>query len=561
MASAARLLIFALAVPVLLPAAWMEIKTGPIVVLCETSKDEARAAANTIDQFRWTVGEFLGRLEPQLHWPLTIVVAKPGSLQGPSWGFGRDGWIAYWPAGGKPAPEFFRRYAGQLIEDNLAGRMPDGYEEALATFVSTIEVNQSRLTLASPPPPAERTETWAFLHMMGTREETATRLRVLLSNLANGAELDIAWRNAYPERARPGAAEIKSYFAEGNFPSLSKLGRPVNLELKYQPIPALPSRIRVLSGDLMLAAGDSSAASKAYRAALNERATPAVQEGYGLALLGEKAAEEARRQFEAATAKEGAGPRAFIELARLVHDAEKSRPLLDAAARLNPKAIQIWELAAALEPGPTRRAFFLKKAVEVAPRRASLWQQLAMAQLALKQFPDSERSYRQALRAAANEEERARYESQREQFMQMRVDAEAAERKRARDEERAEIDRLKQEAEERIRAAEAKANAAAGQLKSGGKVEQWWDGPATTTLTGTLDYVSCQGARARISAKDEAGKTVQLLIPDAGKVMLLPMGEARLRCGPQRPPRRVKIEYVSKPGSGAAGEVTLIEFQ
>lgn len=542
-------------------ADWQEIRAGQTTVLSEEGKNEARLAANHLDQFRWTVGEFLGRPEPKLHWPLTVVVAKPGKYKGPEWGLSRDGWIALWPAGGVPKRAFFRSFALQLINDNLQGRMPSGYEEALADLVSTLDVKLSRLTLGAPPPPAERTVTWAALHRLGTAEETATRLRVLLSNLANGADLDVAWRNAFPERPQPQPAEAEAYLKAGQFPTVAKLGRPVDLDRKYEPIPAMPSRIRVLPGDLLLAAGANQEALAAYRAALNERASPMGHEGYGLALLAAGATKEAQQPLEAACGQEGAGPRACIELARMKPSADEARPLLDIAGKLNPNVLDIWTIAAAKEPGPVRRAFFLKKAVEVSPRQGSLWQQLAMAQLGARQYADSEKSYRRALLEAADEAERSRFEAQREQFMQMRLDAEAADRKRLQDEERAELDRLKKEAEDRIKAAESKANAQMGGVKSGQKVEQWWDGPPTQALEGSLESVACQGKRARLSVRDAEGKPVSLLIVDANQVLLLPQGQATLTCGTQRPPRRVKIEYVPKPSAQSVGEVASVEFQ
>jgi hypothetical protein len=428
-------------------------------------------------------------------------------------------------------------------------------------LVSTLDVKGSRLTLAAPPPAGDRSVTWAMLHKLGTAEETSSRLRVLLSNLANGADLDVAWRNAYPERGIVKDEEARAYLQAGQFPTVAKLGRPVDLDRKYEPIPAMPSRVRVLPGDLALAAGDAPAALAAYRAALNEKSSVLGQEGYALALLATGAQADAIQTLEAARSQEGVGVRALIELARTKPNAEEARPLLDAAGKLNPTALDVWTIAAAKEPGPVRRAFFLKKAVEVAPRQGELWQQLAMAQLGARQYADSEKSYRRALLEAASDAERARYEAQREQFMQMRLDAEAADRKKIQDEERAELERLRKESLDAIRSAESKANEQLGGVKSNRKAEQWWEGPATTTFTGTLVSVACQGQRAHLSLKDAEDKPLTLLIPNANQVLLLPQGQATLTCGVQRPPRRVKIDYVPKPSAQSAGEVASVEFQ
>lgn len=556
-----RVALLGLCISLTLPADWVEIRNGPLVVLGETGSGDAREAANYADQYRWLVGEYLGRTEPKLFWPLTIVVVKPGRFEGPAWGFGRDGWITVWPAKGRPPREFFREFALRLMEDNLQGHMPEKYEDGLADFLSTAEVNQSRLTVGTAPPPAGQSPTWALIHKLASSEETSTRLRVLLSNLANGAQLDVAWRNAFPDRQPPEQAEIEAYRRAGSFPAIPKLGRPVNLELRYQHVPAMPSRVRLIPGDLLLAANRPKEALAAYQAAQNERPSAGGHEGRGLALQSLGDQKEAAAALKAATSEEGAGPRAYIELARMQPTADLARPLLDAAAKLNPSVLEIYTLAAEKESGPVRRAYFLKKAVEISPRRADLWQQLAMAQLGAKEYGESEKSYRRALLEAPTEKDRARYEAQKEQFMQMRLDAEAAERKRQQDEERAEVEKLRLENEASIRAAEARANAKAGQVKSTQKVEQWWDGPPTESVTGELQNVACQGSRARLTLKSSDGKTMQLLIANAGQILLLPQGTAEFRCGPQRPPRRVKIEYVPKPAAQSAGEVASIEFQ
>ena len=53
------------------------------------------------------------------------------------------------------------------------------------------------------------------------------------------------------------------------------------------------------------------------------------------------------------------------------------------------------------------------------------------------------------------------------------------------------------------------------------------------------------------------------VIGDPSKVVVFAGGgqtTTQLACGPQKPARRVKIEYVAKPGGGP-GEVATVEFQ
>ena len=84
-------------------------------------------------------------------------------------------------------------------------------------------------------------------------------------------------------------------------------------EREFHEVPALPSRIRLLPGDLALGRGAPPAEVRAaYEAALNEKPSPAGHEGRALALLAEKRPEDAHQELLAATAAEGAGPRARL---------------------------------------------------------------------------------------------------------------------------------------------------------------------------------------------------------------------------------------------------------
>jgi hypothetical protein len=77
-----------------------------------------------------------------------------------------------------------------------------------------------------------------------------------------------------------------------------------------------------------------------------------------------------------------------------------------------------------------------------------------------------------------------------------------------------------------------------------------------------LERVDCLKGPARLALRTADGKLVQVLIADPGKVMFTGGGDITLGCGPQKPPRRLKIEYVAKPDAKLAtiGEAALIEF-
>ena len=542
----------AAAAPWLGAADWIETKSGPFVVYSDAGEDRAREALYHLEQFRFVFGETLGKKDLQTVWPVTVVVRRPQKGEPPPKpGFSRDGWMTAWPAGAAPGPEFFRELALLLIEDNWQERMPGQLEETVAVLFSTMTLNAGRVTLGAPPAPGQRTKEWALLQYLLTDETTATRTRVLLSNLAAGADRGTAFRNAFGKRAEEFEAEADRYLASGQFRTLTLPGRPLNPRLAFAVVPMLPSRLRVLPADLLMARGAPPAEVRAaYQKAIEERPGPLAFEGLGLALLAEGAKEEAQHALEAM--KKLMDPqrdrcaRGLLEMG-----------LYEEAAQKNPRWAEPYVRAAAREPGPVRRAYLLKKAAELKPRDPGLWQQLAMAQAEAKQYADAEKSWRTAERVARSDEERERIARAREEFEQARFEAEAAERARRRKEEQDELDRLKREALERIREAEQKASQ--GGLE-GKKIEPWWEGPPTQTFLGTLESVACQGQRARLTLKDAAGKTAVMVITDAGKVVILGAGQqqVQLSCGAQKPARRVKIEYTAK--AGGAAEVVSVEF-
>lgn len=547
-----RLPVLAVLFCALASAAWIETKSGPFVVYSDAGDDKARAALYQLEQFRFLFGESLGRKDLKTVWPVTVLVVKAEkNAAPPALGFTRDGWLTVWPAGSVPPPSFFRRLALLFIEDNWTGRMPGTLEQTFATLFSTLQLQGGKVTLGIPPAPAERTREWALLQYLLTNPETATRTRVLLSNLAAGADEGAAFRNSFDKPKAQIDAEVDRYLATGNFLTLTLPARPLNPEIAFPIIPAMPSRIRVLPGDRLMAAGAPPAEIRAaYQQAINERPGPLAFEGLGLALLAEKQPDDARKALEAMKAQMDDTPNAFarglLELG-----------LFDQAAQKNPRWAEPYIRAAAREPGPVRKAYLLKKAAELEPRNPAIWRDLAQAQFDLKQYADAERSWHAAARVARDDGERASLIRAREAFEQARYDAVAAEKARQRKEEQDELERLRREAIENIHKKEQELNRTA---PSGAKVEQWWDGPPTTTFTGTLEAVACQGGRARLTVRDATGKPAAFAVNDPSKVVILnpDQSQAQFSCGPQKPPRRVKIEYAAK--AGAPGEVVTIEF-
>jgi tetratricopeptide (TPR) repeat protein len=554
-----------------LQAAWVELRHGPFVVYSDAGAEPARAALVHLEQFRFAVGESVGKPEPLLIWPVTVVVRKPGKDVAPAFmGFSRDGWILAWPAGSQPPAGVFHDLAKAILEGNLPRPMAPGFEAAIASLYSTLEVQGQRWRLGVPPPAPDRTLEWALLHRLAVTEESTSRCRVFLSNLANGAEEEIAWRNAYGQpTGGPWSAKMREaasvYLKAGQF-GTKLLPAKLIMERELHELPALPSRIRLLAGDLALGRNAPPAEIRAaYETALNEKASPAGHEGRALALLLQGRIEDAHDELVAATAQPGAGPRAWYELARMEKDPARKFTLLEEAVKLNMRWAEPFLELAAMEPGPVRREVHLKKASELRPRDTQVWLRLAQTQFDLKHFADAEKSMRVALDAAPDETSRAELTRRFEEFQQARGDAEGAVRKRQKDEDKAELEGLKNEALANVRKAEQAANAKAGSVKAQ-KTVPWIDGPPAQSVTATFKQFDCLGKRARLVLEQD-GKPLRLLIPDTSQILIVRSdgtegGNAKLACGAQRPAPSVKIEYVARPdkAAGTSGDAISIQF-
>jgi hypothetical protein len=236
-----------------------------------------------------------------------------------------------------------------------------------------------------------------------------------------------------------------------------------------------------------------------------------------------------------------------------------------AAAKLNPRWGEPYLRMAAAEKDARRKVPLLATACKLDQRNSACWRALAEAQFEAKLLAESARSWITAERAAANDQERAAVRKARLDADQRRTDAEAAERKRLVDEKERELQKLKNESLERIRAAEAKAAGGRPPLDPGHKVEPWWDadsGPAAK-LDGTLERVDCLAGQARLVVRGADGKTTQLLIRNSSQIVIEGGGEQTLRCGPQKPPRKLSIEYTPRVDrkTQTSGDATFLRFQ
>jgi tetratricopeptide (TPR) repeat protein len=558
---AKRALFAALLLAVQAAGAWEEAKSGPFIVISERGGKQIRETLAELEQFRGALGQAVGKDNLKTVWPITVVLDR-GAPAEAFLGMSRDGWIAFWPEKSRPSDAWFRQLALLLLEDSLPGQMTLSFEDAIAEAYSTLQIDGARLTFGAPPPARERTWQWALIHQLTVNEDTRGRIRVLMSNLANGGDFDASLRNSFQRTRADIEQEAKAYAARTSFETTAWSGFGINPD-RFRLDPSLPSRVRLIPGDLALGRARYAESVAVYEKAQKERPSTAGFEGLGLALAGLGRKDQALSALGEVAADETGGARGLLELAKLEPGREESRLAVERASLKKPDWAEPFIFAATQEPGPVRKAYLLKKAVELAPRRVDLYEQLAAAQTAAGQFDEATKSWRAAIRVAGSEQARAELLERQRAAETARLDAAEAARRKQQQEDRDEVDKLKREAEERIRAAEKRVNESSGGLKSSEKPLDWWDGPALEKAEGRLLRVECVGKAARLVIGLASGKTLRLNVPDPSKVVVMGTGEATLACGVSKSPREVRVEYQPKRDAKAAtaGEAVMVEFK
>ncbi len=94
--------------------------------------------------------------------------------------------------------------------------------------------------------------------------------------------------------------------------------------------------------------------------------------------------------------------RPWLEDGRLEADQKTARADFERAARLNPRWAEPYIQMADLEFEPEKRAALLKKAAALDPRNVEVWQTLASAEKAARNFTEAQKAWGGAERAATN---------------------------------------------------------------------------------------------------------------------------------------------------------------
>jgi hypothetical protein len=538
---------------------WIEYRSGPFFVFSNAGDKVARERLTYLEQFRHALGTLLGKPDLTTRWPVHLVIAR--SAKPLPFVEGRAAILAAEPAGAAASPAQSAALARLLMDQNIQ-RLPEGIETGLVHLFSTLQVAGTRITVGEPPALEHRTRDWARLHRLATTPEFTARMRIFVSNLAQGAELNTAAKNAFEKQWKELEAGVDAYVAAGQFGTAPLSGFPVNPNKDYVELPVTSDAIRLLLADVALAdPGRLSEARKAYE----ELRGPEADEGLGLVALREGKSGEALEHFRQSTAGGSKSARAWMELASLEQDLAKARAAFEKATQLNPRWAEPWRRWAAIETDAGRKAAALKAAASRDVRNSALWQETAIAQEKANQFGEAGKSWAAALKAADSVAAREKVTELRRAMEEQKAEFLIAEKRRQREEEERELQKLKDAAMAEVRAAEQAAN----QRLSGNrprdpdvKVEQWWeDSKGDRSVTGVIERVDCTGGVMRVVIRDGSRQVHSLLLRNPKQVTIKGAGELTIACGPQKRNATLYFTAARDARFGTAGEIVTIELK
>ncbi|HEV2445523.1 MAG TPA: hypothetical protein VGS58_06360, partial [Candidatus Sulfopaludibacter sp.] len=297
---------------------WVKFTSGPYEILSDAGPDAGRRVMVQFEEFRHALGQVVGEQDLQTPLPVRILVFKSskGWTSPAPLSLGRDRYAIVLEEKQAVSPEIYRALTRLFLDANTT-RMPPAFEHGLIEFFSTFSVKGIHITVGTPPPHPDLD--WARIHLLVTRPDYFSSVRILLYNLRKGVDEEAAYRNAFGKSPAAVEAQVKEHFAAGNFQPGTISSRPL-AEKDFPERLVSNADVRLARADLL--AGPQSAAE--YEGLIRDNVKVAeAQEGLGLMALRDHRNDEARRRFAAAMDANSTSARCYIEYARLEPDNEK----------------------------------------------------------------------------------------------------------------------------------------------------------------------------------------------------------------------------------------------
>ena len=527
--------------PGLLPAEsqWVRARMGSFETISDSGRKAAVQGLSQFEQFRFVLGKAMGQSELRLDPPVRILVFKDAkelaSLGCSGWQEGRDRVMACTTAEGQLPTDLIRELTRRLLEANFSA-LPPQVERAVEAFFSTVKSNALHVMWGEPPPPAERTRDWAQLHYLITQPAWAGRAHIYLHNLATGMNAATAVRSLGEDPA-VFSAEIDRYLAAGVFTAVQAPNRPLNPDRDFNTNMLTSDEGQLARADLL-----NNNSTDAYKAILKAgKQLAEANEGLAtLALRGDDKA-LARRYFQAARQAGSRNPVALTKYAALEQDDQLAIEILQEALTSDDKyAPAHWTLGERVGPGGRRLAEW-KQAVAMAPRNTDWLTRYAKHCVENKMFAEAGRAWLAAAQSAPDDSSRDLYLAERGKIEQLRLDDEAAEKRKEAGAKAAELERLKSQARRELADLEARSSRKPLSKEEATKVVDWDDVHATATVDGTILKADCVGKELRVDIRNAAGKILRFRAVTTEQ-MEIRGGDGHLNCGAQKP-RPVTIGY------------------
>ncbi len=495
---------------------WLRIDSEHFEMVSNAKPGDSLTMLNLLEQFRWAVATTLGQKTITFQPPARVYFCRTASQArayqpGAEFTVTKEKTLLVLSQEEGFSAAVRERLARRLMETNL-DRMPPHIEKGVLAYLSTVRIEKTRITAGDPP--ARPDVDWARINLLSVHPDFYGRLPVLLRNLGRGVEDGVAYRNSLGADKPEVERRVSEYLKAGRFETISISGLAVDPRRDWNVRSTEPAQAEQLLGELTQAA--------------------------------KREAEYEKLLADARAAKDDAFAAAALRR----------------AIELEPKRIGAYRLLAPRESDLSKRVEVLRQATALDRRDPAIWNDLAEALRANRQYPEAAKAWLSAEQAATDPAQREKYRKARLDLERQRLDAEETARRRDAEEKERELRKLKEQAIAEIRAAEARVNKDAPKKDPNEKVVEWWDGPkASGKVRGQLIRVECLGQRAKLHVKTEEVPLVKLMIRDPGQIVVKGAGDLTLGCGPVKS-RPILVEYFPKADAaqGTVGEVASIEF-
>jgi hypothetical protein len=547
------LLAIAGAFPLCAKDKWTEFNIGPFRVDTDGDPEQARQMLSRLEQTRWVLGGMLESKDLQATWPFRILLTSAAKGAGSGFIKAHGDYIIAIDEGSRLPLETIAKI---FLESNTS-RLPNEVESGLPELFAGLEAHGSRLTWAIPP--AKPDLAWARMQLFATKPEYAGRFSIFLNNLRGGSLLTVAEANAFGKNSKVLEKEAAGNLAAGKWEPVTIAGRPLDPKRDLGEHTMDPALAQLYLADATLDS-DPRGAEQAYKAAGNAGYDALAQEGIARVIMHDKG--DPREYLDGAIT-------AGSKNAWVYEQAAQTRPpagavgLLETAAAMNPRWWVPVAKQAELAEKPAEKQSLLIEACKLNPRSAELWKQLAELQTKMALGKAAQNSWIRAEDAAVDPKEKESIHAQRRASEEARLDAEDQARRDSTSTAKAEDDRLRNQQQERIKAAELRAAESNGDTDTADlkNVTPWWSGK-DRPIEADLTRVDCLENQARLWLKNSSGKTLVLLVPDQ-KRLRIDGDSTELGCGAQQPERKLTLIYKQRIDRKlkTMGDVTAIHFE